>query len=402
MRDDKTRIKTIGALVALSCVVGACETQPALFGSVGQLSGADVWISGTSCSETAEALVNEAIEATNNVESGRAWGLSQAALMVDENCVAAQIAQAQLSSANAEWGSRAMRLSRLEGSEMTASESAWFGILSAPSADERRALCEDAAAALPNDAAFSRCAIPATAEGMAQLAEWASQFPSLAASAHNVLAYAYGQGSWGVEIDEAESRRHIDRYLELYDGPNAYDSSAELAHTAGNDSLAFQYQLTAIDRGGVLYQANAARYYRFSQREQLEAAITEAAGDMVGGILLGAEGDAVARQHMADEFVICYSSMSPCEQATPDTYLARTSSLDWQSAVLDDIAVVFGPDMLSAMTHGGQSGSYLAADGELIEYSTRVTMVWDLSGENPAIIQMNFAPMGGSGIPSAN
>lgn len=396
------QVKITAALVMMSCVLGACETQPVLFGSAGQLNGDDVWISATSCSEMAEALVNEAIEANNNVEAGRAWGLSQAALMVDQNCTAARIAQAQLSSANAEWGSRATRLSQLEGTEMTASEAAWFGILSAPSADERQALCETAATELPNDAAFSRCAIPATAEGMTQLAAWASQFPSLAASAHNTLAYAYGQGSWGAEVDQEQSRRYLDMYLEMYDGPNAYDSAAELAHTAGNDSLAFQYQLSAIDRGGILYQANAVRYRRFSQLDDFEATITEASSDMVAGILLGDEGDAVARQHLADEFIICYSSMAPCEQATPDMYLARTSSLDWQSAGLDDISVVFGPDMLSAMTHGRQSGSYLGADGELVEYSTRVTMVWDLSGAAPEIIQMNFAPMGGSGIPSAN
>jgi len=385
-------------LLAMCFGVASCDTTPALFGSAAQLSGADSWISASSCSESAHQLVNEAIEAANNVEAGRAWGLSQAALIIDPGCVAAQIAQAALASANEEWGSRGTRLAALEGQEMTPSERAWASVLST-AGDERLAGCEAAAEEFPNDALFARCAIPATAEGAAQLVEWTRRFPSLAASAHNVMAYGYAQGSWGMEINEAESARQLEMYLSMHDGPNAYDSYAELSHGQGNDSTAFEYQLKAIDRGGVLYQASAVRYRRFSQRAAIEEALRAAMTEMASA---AASGDTeVNGKHMAASFIMCYSSMSPCQEETVEGYQARTGGLNWQTSGITDVEVSFGPDMLVAMTHGNQTGTYTDSNGQLVEYSTRVSMVWDLSGAAPKLIQANFAPMGGAGIPSA-
>ena len=397
---DTTRTIRNSVMALGTCLLLAgCNTAPQLFGSGAQTSGDDMWISASSCSEAAHRLVNEAIDAANNVEVGRAWGLSQAALMIDEGCTAAKIAQAAVSSANEEWGSRSLRLSQLEGQPMTSSEAAWVAMLEV-SGDERLERCDAASAEFPNDALFARCAIPATAEGAAQLVEWTERFPSLAASAHNVMAYGYAQGSWGMEVDEAKSAQQLDLYLSMHDGPNAYDSYAELAHGRGADSTALSYQLKAIDRGGILYQASAARYLRYSRMAETEEALRAAMTDLGNSVVSG-DGAALDR-HMAESFVMCYSSMSACQEETIEGYRARTGGLDWQTSGIDGLGVTFGPDMLVAMTHGRQFGTYVGADGETVEYSTRVSMVWDLSGAQPKLIQGNYAPMGGAGIPSAN
>ena len=86
-------------------------TLAALGAALGPASIAaqDQWLSETSCSDVAHAIVNEGITARNNVEHGRAKGMYQAALVVDPNCIAAKIALADMANGS-EWGTRSSQI----------------------------------------------------------------------------------------------------------------------------------------------------------------------------------------------------------------------------------------------------------------------------------------------------
>jgi hypothetical protein len=77
------------------------------------------------------------------------------------------------------------------------------------------------------------------------------EFSGLAAPAYNMLAYGYGQALWGLDEDEATSREYLALYSEVYSGPNAFDSKAELLAQFGDIENALEAQLGAIDRGGI-------------------------------------------------------------------------------------------------------------------------------------------------------
>jgi hypothetical protein len=400
LRPEDTRIMRLKRLspAALVCILGACAVADAQEWGSAVTAHEDQWLTATSCEAPAHALVNEAITAAQQLEYGRAWGLTQAALMLDDSCPAARLVQARLSNSEANGGSRAERIAELEGVDLAPSEAAYLGHLQA---EDWRGFCASAREELPDDAFFMACATTPDAAGVENLIAFTERFPALASPAHNQLAYVYGQGLWGVAVDHDASRDHVEALMSMYGGPNAFDSQAELAAGRGEWDLALSSQTTAVDRGGaVAYGNNWTRYQSHVNEASIREAIEAATTRMIEAVGNSDEMMAAIQSSMAENVVMCFSSMEACGAVTAAEYHARTAAVEWVvgAGAARDIEVHFSADRHHAISTHVQTGAYMA-NGARVDYSTRVSGVWDLTGDAPRLIHANYAPMGGAGIP---
>lgn len=103
---------------------------------------------------------------------------------------------------------------------------------------------------------------------------------------------------------------------------------------------------------------------------------------------------------MAEEVSMCLSNMAPCSHMSRDDYVGLVSGIDWIEGSARDIDVTFNDDMSGAISLHIQEGAYMTDEGR-VEYSTRVSSVWNLTSGTPRIVHSNYAPMGGSGIPAS-
>lgn len=391
--------------LSLAVAGAACtgQNETPTFGSVTTVGTGDQWISSTSCTEQGHALVNEAIMASQNIEFGRAWGLSQAALMIDPTCTAAKITQAAIASDFGsefpDLGSQVSRLDNLSGAPMTDAEAAWMDILQS---EEWMTTCAEVAADFPQEGLFHWCAITPDLEGIEALKTFAMEFSGLAAPAYNMLAYGYGQAMWGLEDeDEATSREYLALYSEVYSGPNAFDSRAELLAQFGDIENALEAQLGAIDRGGnTTYGRNARIYFRKNDEEDMRQAVVDAIDELMEAIASEEEQREVINASVSEEVSMCLSNMTPCSHMSRDDYADLVSGIDWIEGSARDIDVTFNDDMSGAIALHIQEGAYMTDEGR-VRYSTRVSSVWNLTSGTPRMVHANYAPMGGSGIPAS-
>ena len=369
------------ALAALSAVFGPAT-----------LTAQDQWLSETSCSEVAHAIVNEGITAWGNVEHGRAKGMYQAALVVDPDCTAAKIALADMAN-GAEWGTRSAQLEALANVTGTPAEMAWLDVMKSSNGPSTS---YEKAQESPDDALFHYWGSWSEESGpvIDALAAFAERFPTLAAGAFNTLAYAYAQGD-DVDVDEVKSREFLRSYLRLYNEANAHDSFAEISAIFGDYEGALRHQHHAVDRGGAtVFGERTGMYWRLGNKEEYRQAVVAAVEVLANPDALEEETAAV----LSDQSVMCLSSMVPCSVMTAAEYMATADGTEWLSMSANDVDIIFNDMMTLAVATHHNTGQYML-DGQTVDYSVRVSSVWEVTNQGVSLITANWAPMGGAGIP---
>lgn len=358
------------------------------------LTAQDQWLSETSCSEVAHAIVNEGITAWGSVEHGRAKGMYQAALVVDPDCTAAKIALADMAN-GAEWGTRSAQMEALANVTGTPAEMAWLDVMK--SSDGPSTSYEKAQES-PDDALFHYWGSWSEESGpvINALAAFAERFPSLAGGAFNTLAYAYAQGD-GVDVDEVKSREFLRSYLRLYNEANAHDSFAEISAIFGDYEGALRHQRHAVDRGGVtVFGERTGMYSRLGNKEEYRQAVVAAVEVLANPDAPEEETAAV----LSDQSVMCLSSMVPCSVMTAAEYMATANGTEWLSMSANNVDIIFNDMMTLAVATHHNTGQYML-DGQTVDYSVRVSSVWEVTNQGVSLITANWAPMGGAGLPGS-
>ena len=165
------------------------------------------WFGNTSCSDHGAVIADQALVSFINVERSMAIGMARAALLIDEGCGIAKLVQA-----NASGDSQDALLSEASEMSLSSDERLWLELLQS---DEPRPPAATAIVESGNEAAFFSW-MSAWDTGRGTVAEnlegFVEAYPDHAASAYNMLAYAYADASWGIE--EANMVRAL-RYLDL-------------------------------------------------------------------------------------------------------------------------------------------------------------------------------------------
>jgi len=360
------------------------------------------WFGNTSCSDHGAAIADQALVSFINVERTMAIGMARAALLIDEGCGIAKLVQA-----NASGDSQDALLSEASEMSLSSDERLWLDLMQSDDPWQPAATAiVDSGNKAPIFAWMSAWDSDkgTVAENMEAFVE---AYPDHAASAYNMLAYAYAGPGWGIE--EANMVRAL-RYLDLYDaaheGPNAADSRSEILWNAGEKAGAWAAIRSAVDKGGnpSMYADRAGTIWRAMNEENLAKAIHEQVQAFWSGS--DEEADVEARAALlAPNSSHCDSNMEACYRATKDEVLAALGAgAEWLSLEVSDVDVTFNSDYRTAVATHMNAGQYKTGDGTVVDYQARASSVWSLdpwSGDW-LLIHGNFAPSGGAGIPSTN
>jgi hypothetical protein len=329
-----------------------------------------------------------------------AIGMARAALLIDEGCGIAKLVQA-----NASGDSQDALLSEASEMSLSSDERLWLDLTQSddPWQPAATAIVESG-----NEApVFSWMSSWDTNRGTVaeNMEDFAEAYPDHAASAYNMLAYAYADAGWGVEeADMVRALRYLDLYDAAHEGPNAADSRSEILWNAGEKAGAWTAIRSAVDKGGnpSMYADRAGTIWRAMNEENLAKAIH----DQVQAFWSGSdeEADMEARAALlAPTSSHCDSNLEACYSATKDEVLAALGAgAEWLSLEVSDVDVTFNSDYRTAVATHMNAGQYKTDDDNVVEYRARASSVWSLdpwSGDW-LLIHGNFAPSGGAGIPS--
>jgi tetratricopeptide (TPR) repeat protein len=356
------------------------------------------WLPGKSCTSTADAMMEQAIEHMVNIEGPFAVGMANAALMIDSDCGTAHLLKASLSLAG-QFGDQAEKLEAIDTESLTKNERAWHTLMMNTPGDWQGAR-QTAAEENPGVPLFEFWAAMAMDNSTDAMIAYIEEFPEYASPAYNMLSYAYAQGM-SVDQDLEKAIETIEKGIAAHDGPNAYDSKAEHLAEMGDYENAFQAQLTALNyaAGPSAYSQNAGIYWRNSNRDAWADSIRAYTEERIGYTM---NNDMDAMMGMMSETVTntsCNSNMGPCQELNPDE-LEENTMYTWDEWEVEDIYVTFNEEMNMAITNFISRGSYTMNDsGEEVAYHTRASEVWVL--ENGwKLAHSNFAPLpDGAGLP---
>jgi hypothetical protein len=358
------------------------------------------WFGNTSCSDDGAVIADQAFTSFINVERSMAIGMARAALLIDEGCGIAKLVQA-----NASGDSQDALLSEASEMSLSSDERLWLDLTQSddPWQPAATAIVESG-----NEApVFSWMSSWDTNRGTVaeNMEDFAEAYPDHAASAYNMLAYAYADAGWGVEeADMVRALRYLDLYDAAHEGPNAADSRSEILWNAGEKAGAWTAIRSAVDKGGnpSMYADRAGTIWRAMNEENLAKAIH----DQVQAFWSGSdeEADMEARAALlAPTSSHCDSNLEACYSATKDEVLAALGAgAEWLSLEVSDVDVTFNSDYRTAVATHMNAGQYKTDDDNVVEYRARASSVWSLdpwSGDW-LLIHGNFAPSGGAGIPS--
>jgi len=358
------------------------------------------WFGNTSCSDDGAVIADQAFTSFINVEQSMAIGMARAALLIDEGCGIAKLVQA-----NASGDSQDALLSEASEMSLSSDERLWLDLTQSddPWQPAATAIVESG-----NEApVFSWMSSWDTNRGTVaeNMEDFAEAYPDHAASAYNMLAYAYADAGWGVEeADMVRALRYLDLYDAAHEGPNAADSRSEILWNAGEKAGAWTAIRSAVDKGGnpSMYADRAGTIWRAMNEENLAKAIH----DQVQAFWSGSdeEADMEARAALlAPTSSHCDSNLEACYSATKDEVLAALGAgAEWLSLEVSDVDVTFNSDYRTAVATHMNAGQYKTDDDNVVEYRARASSVWSLdpwSGDW-LLIHGNFAPSGGAGIPS--
>jgi tetratricopeptide (TPR) repeat protein len=232
--------------------------------------------------------------------------------------------------------------------------------------------------------------------------EFSKKFPENASSAYNMIAYGYAYGEYGDSPDYEAAYEAIKKSRELHDGPNALDSSSEIAAMEGNYQKALSNQLKAVDYAFFAspYQSKLPTYWRNLNKETLMKNLEQAQKDVQEAIL--ERNIEEFKKYVTDDMQLVSgdSNLQDFYEFT-DASFSRQSNINWKSFDLRDFDFSFSPDMSMVILTFYADGSY-TRDGsdESIAYSTRASSVWIATDNGWKTVHTNWAPYGGgSGIP---
>jgi len=185
--------------------------------------------------------------------------------------------------------------------------------------------------------------------------------------------------------------------LRLYNEANAHDSFAEISAIFGDYEGALRHQQHAVDRGGAtVFGERMGMYWRLGNKEEYRQTVVAAVEVLANPDALEEETAAV----LSDQSVMCLSSMIPCSVMTAAEYMATTSGTEWLSMSANDVDIIFNDMMTLAVATHHNTGQYML-DGQTVDYSVRVSSVWEVTNQGVSLITANWAPMGGAGIPGS-
>ena len=364
---------------------------------------AQEWISDSECKSESAKIINKAISHLVNIEQPIAVGMAKAVMISDKNCECAKLVLAAAASGNQDFGSRKAKLSEVNTNKLSPEEKAWYDLLVATTTEEEDwALTYDKALAdFPNSPLINW--FSTSTEDWSTYSNFATNFPANAASAYNMLAYAhaYGEmGDAGPNYDAAFAS--LDKLEKLHDGPNSYDSRAEIAAMKGDYEMALDNQLKAFDyaTSSSPYQYNLPVYWRKANQSGVSDRLIEAQKAMQNAIL---ESD----KEKFSTFVSDEIGMITGDSNLGDFYsysvdnLSEERNFTWNAFDLRDFETHFSPDMRTAILTFYASGSYSFTDSnEEVAYSTRASSVWLATDNGWKCAHASWAPYkSGTGIP---
>lgn len=360
------------------------------------------WFGNTSCTDQGAVIADQALVSLINVERPMAIGMARAALLIDEGCGIAKLVLA-----NASGDSQDALLNEASGMNLSVDERLWMDLLQSDDPWQPAATAIVEAGNTAPVFAWMSSWDRNRGTVAANMENFVSDYPDHAASAYNMLAYAYADASWGAEeANMVQAMRYLDLYEEAHAGPNAADSRSEILWNAGEKSGAWAAIRAAVDKGGnpSMYADRAQTIWRAMNEENLAKAIHEKVAAFWSGS--DAEQDVETRSELlAATSSHCDSNMEACYRATKAEVLAALGAgAEWLSLEVSDVDVTFNSDYRTAVATHMNAGQYKIDDGTVVDYRARASSVWSLdpwTGEW-LLIHGNFAPSGGSGIPSTN
>ena len=358
------------------------------------------WIAKTSCSKKAAIIANEALESRLNVEPLIALGQAKAALTLDPDCGCAKIIIAGLASANKDWGSRKEKLASIDRASLSDEEKAWYDILTASEGQVKEKF-NAALAAYPNSPMFNYFSV---GEDVNASIAFAKKFPDYASPALNSITYGYGRGE-DVAADYAKAMESGQKSIALHDGPNIYDTMAEIEFELGNYQNALDNQLKAVDfaqGGGSPYLVGAQKYWHYNNKEEIVSTLIEMQNKLQVAITGGDQETALS---LMDANNPMYTGDSNLE----DFYkfdaakMMDGANVKWSALELYDFHSQFSPDMNTAVLSFYAKGGYSVDGGEEVAYRTRASSVWTRTNDGWKVIHGNWAPQRGmTGIPAVD
>lgn len=364
---------------------------------------AQEWISDSECKSESAKIINKAISHLVNIEQPIAVGMAKAVMISDKNCECAKLVLAAAASGNQDFGSRKAKLSEVNASKLSPEEKAWYDLLVATTTEEDDwALTYDKALAdFPNSPLINW--FSTSTEDWSTYTNFATNFPANAASAYNMLAYAHAYGEIGDEGPNYDAAfASLDKLEKLHDGPNSYDSRAEIAAMKGDYEMALDNQLKAYDyaTSSSPYQYNLPVYWRKANQSDVSDRLIEAQKAMQNAIL---EGD----KEKFSTFVSDEIGMITGDSNLGDFYsysvdnLSEERNFTWNAFDLRDFETHFSPDMRTVILTFYASGSYSFNDSnEEVAYSTRASSVWLATDNGWKCAHASWAPYkSGTGIP---
>lgn len=363
------------------------------------VAGQSTWVNNTSCSDDGAAIASEALEALINVERPTALGMARAALLIDNGCGLGKIVLA-----NASGDSQERLLAEASEMNLSSDERQWLSLLQS---DDPWRPAATAVVEGGNDAVlFAWMSSWDTNRGTVaeNMEQFVANHPDHSGAAYNMLAYAYGQASWGIEsVDMITAMRYLDLYEEAHSGPNPADSRSEILYSVGETSGAWDAIRTAVDLGGTpsIYATRAEAIWRAMNHDDLSEAISE----QIKLFWSNSDDEAQLEARAAllnPVSTHCDSNMEACYSATSDEVLnSLSATAEWLSLEVDEIDVWFNDDYTTAVATHVNTGQY-KAEGDLVDYKARASSVWNLDSASGdwLLVHGNFAPYGGSGIPS--
>jgi len=362
-----------------------------------------VWIEDSNCNSKSSDMVNEAINYMTNIEPLVALGLAKAAIMVDKKCECAKLVIAAISSPNPNWGTRKNKLEKINQDKLSAEENGWYELLVSTTTEDQDwdSTYEKVLENFPDSPLFNW--FGTSRQDWSTYSKYADRFPNFAAGAYNMLAYAnaYGEVGEGPDFDAAYAL--LEKLETLHDGPNSYDSRAEIAAMDGDYQTALSNQLKAVDYASFAspYWEKAPTYWRSLNKDDVSAGLIEAQKKMQNAIL----------ERDLDEFKNYVSDDMPLvsgDSNLGDFYTFNESNLEeetaftWNSFDMRDFETHFSSDMKTVVLTFYTSGSYTFTESQKeVAYSTRASSVWIATDDGWICTHTNWAPYkSGVGIPN--
>ena len=355
-----------------------------------------------SCNKKASKIVNQGISHLANLEYTMAYAMANAALLIDEDCQCAKLVKAGSTSAAADWGSRKEKLDDIDITKLGGEEKAWYSMLTATltgDSEKYQKSLSDGLTTYPESPILNWLS---TGTDFDENKKFAEKFPTIASGSYNFMAYQYARGNYDGEPNLDMAYEMVQKSAELHDGPNIFDSKAEIAAENGDYQTALNSQLKAHDYSSVgsQYWQNAVMYWHKLNKENVADNLKEAQVKFQNSILEKNEEEFKKYVSEDETLVVGDSNLGEFYNYTLEN-LNQEALIDWDSFDIRDIDVHFSSDMTMAYLTFYADGAYTFKEsGQTVDYNTRASAVWIRTSDGWKSIHANWAPSeGGIGIP---